>query len=681
MAKAVLAIESGLSLEQAKIRANDEMSGSMKVLIDTVLTMYDSLSIRTMDLMREKALRKQAEAALLASEERWQFILEDTGENVWDWDIEHDDIIFSDDESSLLDVIDNHLHETGKTSTIHPSDIKRVQDALQEHLNDNTEFFTIKYRVLRKNGGWSWVLTRGKVVSRNENGEALRMVGTHSDVTERELAGLIFQYSSQAMFVTDKNNAIISSNPAFTKISGYSLEDLVGRNPGFFASGKHDDAFYQDMWEAINTNGQWSGEVWNKRKNGEIYPLSLHINTVSSPDGLVDHYITLCSDITVRKQAEEQLRKLSRAVEQSHSTIIVTDRNANIEFVNPAFTRITGYTEAEAIGQNPRILHSGHHDETFYREMWDTLTRDEDWQGEILNKRKDGSLYWEFANLSPVKDEAGQTTHYVAVKEDITARKEAQEAIIQAKEAADAANEAKSTFLSNMSHELRTPMHGILGFSEMGENKTRNEADEKLHHYFFRIHKSGRRLLTLLDDLLDLSKLEAGRMQFNLQDYDLAVVVDAAVTELEEVAHKKALHIVVESPTVDTAAYIDPERMLQVVHNLLSNAIKFTPERKGIVISFGEAELPSTKQDTDIETVPALKLTVSDEGIGIPEDDLEAIFDKFIQSSKIHIDAGGTGLGLAICQEIIEGHGGTIQAANRAQGGAVFTATLPRSAV
>ncbi|MGB5457791.1 MAG: bacteriohemerythrin [Gammaproteobacteria bacterium] len=318
MSKAVLAIESGLPLEQAKIQANYEMSGSMRVLIDTVLTMYDSLSGRTMDLMREKSLRKQAEAALLASEQRWQFILEDTGENVWDWDIEHGDITFSDNKSSLFDAICVQPDETGKAPTIHPSDIRMVRNALQDHLDGNTEFFTSKHRVLHKSGSWSWVLTRGKIVSRNENGEALRMVGTHSDVTERELAGLLFQHSSQSMLVTDKDNAIICCNPAFTKMSGYLLEDIVGKNPGFFASGKHDKAFYQDMWDSITTKGEWSGEIWDKRKNGEIYPQYLNINTVSSSDGTVDHYIALSSDITEQKLAEEKLVEAKEYAEQAN---------------------------------------------------------------------------------------------------------------------------------------------------------------------------------------------------------------------------------------------------------------------------------------------------------------------------------------------------------------------------
>ena len=305
MAKAVLAMESGDSIEEAKTRANDEMNGSMKVLVNTVLSMYDSLSTRTLDLMREKTLRKQAEAALLDSEERWKFVLEGGGENIWDWDIENNTMHFSEDNIPLDDFIGNGLKKSNEESNIHRADRKRVEASFHSHLEGKTEFFTCKYRVLRKNGGWSWVLSRGKVVSRDENAKPLRMVGTHSDITERELASLIYQNSSQAMLISDVRNVIISVNPAFTKITGYTEEDTIGKNPKMLNSGRNDKAFYTAMWDTVKSTGHWSGEIYNKRKNGEIYPETLNISTVTNAFGSVDHYVALFSDITEKKKADE----------------------------------------------------------------------------------------------------------------------------------------------------------------------------------------------------------------------------------------------------------------------------------------------------------------------------------------------------------------------------------------
>ena len=303
MAKAVLAIEAGDSIEHAKVLANEEMNGSMQVLIDTVLTMYESISVRTLDLMREKTLRKQAEKELSLSEERWKFLLEGGAEGVWDWNIEQGQINTSKENASLFEIIGNKK----QNKKIHPADIERMEADLQSHLDGKTEFFINKHRVLDENGSWLWVLSRGKVVSRDENGTALRMVGTHSDVTERELAALIYQKSSQAMFVTDRNNDIISINPAFTKVTGYCKEESVGKNPKFLASGKHKKEFYQQMWDAINSKGYWEGEIWNKRKNGELYLEALTVNAVIDDNGESDHHFALFSDITDKQKANETI--------------------------------------------------------------------------------------------------------------------------------------------------------------------------------------------------------------------------------------------------------------------------------------------------------------------------------------------------------------------------------------
>ena len=253
--------------------------------------------------------------------------------------------------------------------------------------------------------------------------------------------------------------------------------------------------------------------------------------------------------------------------------------------------------------------------------------------------------------------------------------------LLKAKEVAEQANQAKSEFLANMSHELRTPMHAILSFSAMGENKINTAKKEKLQSYFSRIRQSGDRLLALLNDLLDLSKMEAGHMDFEMAEHNLKNVVDISVAELDELFQKKSLALEVVDTNANTVACFDNNKILQVIRNLLSNAIKFTPEGKKIQIFFDETTLQTGRRHSDKERVPAASVTVSDEGVGIPEGEEDAVFDKFIQSSKTRTGAGGTGLGLAICKEIIDGHNGRIWAENTPEGGAAFTFTIPYEVV
>jgi len=243
---------------------------------------------------------------------------------------------------------------------------------------------------------------------------------------------------------------------------------------------------------------------------------------------------------------------------------------------------------------------------------------------------------------------------------------------------ARAANEAKSEFLANMSHELRTPMHAIVGFVELGSKRAKAASDPKIAQYFQRIDESGQRLLGLIDQLLDLSKLDAGRMELHPAEFDARELISQLAGQLDSLLSPRKLSIDIDCQTDRLRISADPGRITQVFCNLLSNAIKFSPEGGCIRVDFSDAELPLGRRVEDAGTQPALAIRISDQGIGIPAGELESIFDKFVQSSATKTGAGGTGLGLAICRAIVVQHRGTIVAHNNQAGsGASFVVTLP----
>lgn len=244
----------------------------------------------------------------------------------------------------------------------------------------------------------------------------------------------------------------------------------------------------------------------------------------------------------------------------------------------------------------------------------------------------------------------------------------------RAKEEAERANQAKSEFLANMSHELRTPMHGVLSFARLGQNRAASATPAKLQEYFAHIHDSGSRLLGLLNDLLDLSKLEAGRMPITITPTDIAGVVRETVDSLSVLAANRGVHLLTEG-SAPTTIPVDRERLMQVLNNLIGNAIKHTTENSNVAIRWYPGTLGS-----DDQARPALCISVSDAGPGIPPGEEDVIFDKFVQSSSTRSGAGGTGLGLAICREIINTHCGSISASNRPGGGACFEVKLPLTA-
>ena len=248
----------------------------------------------------------------------------------------------------------------------------------------------------------------------------------------------------------------------------------------------------------------------------------------------------------------------------------------------------------------------------------------------------------------------------------------ATEIAIIARQNAEEANQAKSEFLSNMSHELRTPLHGILSFSELGMRRTSDVSEEKILSYFSQVHRSGKRLLDLINDLLDISKLEAGMMKMDFQEHDIMKIIKSCQDELQGILNKKSLTFSIEKKTSFTIAELDSSKITQVIINLLSNALKFSPQGQIITVEISDTKLPSNDKPQK-----AIKIRISDNGIGIPQDELGNIFNKFIQSSKTKTGAGGTGLGLSICKNIVTTHRGKIWAENNENAGCSFYFVIP----
>jgi diguanylate cyclase (GGDEF)-like protein/PAS domain S-box-containing protein len=258
---------------------------------------------------------------LRASEERWQFALESNRDGVWDWNIPTGEVFFSTSYAEMYGFAKNELtpHESEWSKRLHPDDVHRVMTEVQGFLKGNDPTFYSEFRMQCKDGSWKWILSRGKLLSRDADGNPLRMIGTHTDISQFKaqqnalrMAAEIFEQNTQSIIVTTApDNKVVRVNPAFTQITGYSAEEALGKNPNFLESARHSEEFFLSMWETIVKDGQWRGEIWNKRKNGEIYPELMSITAIKDKNGEITHYVSLSSDISKSKQAEEQIRDLA----------------------------------------------------------------------------------------------------------------------------------------------------------------------------------------------------------------------------------------------------------------------------------------------------------------------------------------------------------------------------------
>jgi PAS domain S-box-containing protein len=418
-------------------------------------------------------------------------------------------------------------------------------------------------------------------------------------------------------------------------------------------------------------------EVAARDKDGNAKTLLL------SRQRLGDDMLVAFIDITARKVAEDRVRELSQAIEQSPESIVITDLDANIQYVNDAFVASSGYSRDELLGQNARIQRSGKTPKATFEALWTALTEGRVWRGELTNRRKDGTEYVEFAIISPMRDANGRTTRYVAVKQDVTEKKRLGEELDRhryrlqelveertreleiAKTRAEAANVAKSAFLANMSHEIRTPMNGVLGMTHL---LRRSGVTEKQAGFLDKIEASGNHLLAVINDILDFSRIEAGKMPIVETEFSVSELIREATDIIGQSAIDKGLKLRVEFSDVPGQLRGDHHRLRQGLVNYLSNAVKFTTTGE-IVLRCRTLEV----QESDC----LLQFEVEDTGIGIRPEDLGRLFQSFEQADNSNTRKhGGTGLGLAITKRLAELMGGTAGARSEPGKGSTFWLTV-----
>jgi two-component system, sensor histidine kinase and response regulator len=536
-------------------------------------------------------------------------------------------------------------------------------------LHEGSHFFEWTHRRLNGEDFPATVL-----LTRMELEGTVMLQATVRDITAQKAAEQALRQSEERyralvettfdlVWEVNADNRYTYVSPKSAVLLGYAPEEMLGRRPSDFMP-PEEAARIRTFFNTITGQRRPFAMVENvnRHKNGHLVVLESSGVPIFGPQGEFAGYRGSDRDVTDSKRAAERLRKLSLAVEQSPESVVITDLDGSIEYVNEAFVDTTGYSREDAIGQNPRILRTDKTPKETYDDLWTHLRMGQPWKGKFVNSRKDGTEYVEFARIAPIRQPDGQITHYVAVKEDITEKTRLAEELDRyryhledlvaertaelsaARRAAESASRAKSAFLANMSHEIRTPMNAIMGLTHLLERDSRDPSQrERLR----KITEASNHLLRIINDVLDISKIEAGKAALEIHDLELDDLMHKVAGLIAEKAQAKGLELVVDC---DAACGMllrgDQTRLSQALLNYATNAVKFT-ERGSIVLRARTVE----KTDADV----LVRFEVQDTGTGIPEEIQSRLFEAFEQADgSITRRYGGTGLGLAITRRLAE---------------------------
>jgi PAS domain S-box-containing protein len=622
--------------------------------------------------------RKLDEEKLRQSELKWQYALTGSQNGVWDWNIVTGEVYFSTTWKEMLGYTDGeieaHLDEWEKR--VHPDEREQVYLDVKKHLAGETEYYRSEHRLLCKDGSYKWILDRGKVIEFTKEGKPLRFVGTHSDITERKRAEKALQDSHDRFTaVTNSIDAIVYVADLETYellfINQFALDiwgsDCIGKVCWqVLQAGQNGPCYFCTNDKLLDQNGKATGiHVWEFQNTANNQWYMCRDQAIQWPDGRLVR-MEVATNITERKlieqkllQSEERYRRLftdNKAVE-----LLVDPKNGRIVDFNKAAIQYYGYSAAELKSMNmadinilsrEKIICEMHNAEIEKRNYFSFKHRLA--SGEI----RDVEVY-----SGPIELE-GQRLLY-SVIHDVTAWKTAEAKLELAKKQAEIANRAKSEFLANMSHEIRTPLNAVIGFSDILATQI---TDKRHKSYLNSIQTAGKSLLTLINDILDLSKIEAGRLEIQYEPVNLRMIF----SELQQIfslkiAEKNLEFIMEIDEILPLSLFLDETRLRQVLLNLIGNAIKFT--------HYGYVKL-CAYQKTYANCLD-LTLVVEDSGIGIPYDQQVSIFESFKQQDgQSTRQYEGTGLGLAITKRLVEMMNGQITVTSVPEQGSRFEVIL-----
>jgi PAS domain S-box-containing protein len=561
---------------------------------------------------------------------------------------------------------------------VHPDDLSRVVAEIEAYSEAGQPHFEQEYRIRRADGRYRW-LYDFTVVVYDQAGLPQHLLGYVQDITDRKEAEktlraseekyrVIVETAQEGIWMIDAAGKTSFVNQRMADMLGYSRAEMDGRHLFDFMSAEslvQAEHYLERRLQGITEQHDFRF----KHKDGRDVWAIVSTNPLRNEAGEYIGGLAMLVEITSRKQMETKLQLQNAALEATANAILITNHKGLIVWANPAFTRLAGYTLAEVEGKKTSVLRSGVHDEAFYQTMWQTILSGQVWHGRLTNKRRDGRLYTEEQTITPVHNERGQITHFIAIKQDVTEQEQAAEIRLE-QERLKASLKKEQEFnllvrqtVSALSHDVRTPLTVISTAKDMLIHYNDQLDEAKRREKLSLIEKQLRYVLDMLDDMMLVVQGSLTAAPLKPVPVNLPALCQVSLDEIQEtIGVKHRLLFIPDDVTVQTAQ-LDETLVSRILINLLSNAVKFSPEGSEIWLQLGRRD-------------HWISLRVTDHGLGIAEADQPHIFDAFYRADDVQ-EIEGAGLGLSIVKECVNRHQGRIHLESQPGQGTTFTVELP----
>ena len=616
--------------------------------------------------------------AVLSNETRLTNIIHGTNAGTWEWNVQTGAVAINERWAHIIGYTYAELEPISIDTWVsftHPEDLEQSRLLLEKHYKEPSEPYHCDVRMKHKDGNWIWVSDWGSVTRWSDDGKPLIMQGVHIDISgpkqieldlhhansiadkSNKLLYAIVDTMSDWLWEIDANARVVYCSPQVVEHLGYSPEEIIGKTPYDFMHPAEAARVAEAFRKISLEKGRFSNmEQWILAKDGTSILFSSNGVPIVDEEGRIQGYRGVNKNITNQYYNESRLKKLSYAVEKCPSPILITDREGVIEFVNESFTTLTGYSETEAIGQNPRFIKSGEMTDEFYTSLWKTISGGNTWKGELHNRRKDGSLYWVQSIIAPLHDAQGVISHYVSIKEDITEKRVLAEQLLHAQKA-----ETVGALAGGLAHELNNILSIIGGYTLLLKKSCCLEP--KQQQYLTEIATAVNDAGAITHGMLAYSR----KQNLNLGCHDLVALVKAAGVFIEQVLREDII-VSKDLPEQPIFVLCDPQLIKQVLINLATNARDAMPNGGGLHITVGTFSCPGTEEGVNAQ------ITVTDDGEGMDEFTQKRIFDPFFTTKEV---GKGTGLGMPVVFGIITQHRGTITVQSELGKGTTFRLQLP----